>query len=218
MSHVTDPNADFDHALLDKIEASPIGAVAATPSYQDALKRLYAAHQVYPSADHRGGHVTARSLASLPSFHAENLGQFMAGAVTEDQLETNASIYTRYVASLPGALRPRAESLRAMVIGKPILHRVKHGHTQVHDPLHMLFLVPGAGSHPGLPGNYLHGAVFHVGDEATGSWVVHVHDAEDGASLFNAPSLAEALGKLEEVLASAPFHLEELTALGFQMT
>lgn len=215
---MTDPNAEFDHAVLDKIEASPIGAVPSTPSYQDALKRLYAAHQVYPSADHKGGHVTARSLVNLPSFHAENLGAFMAGAFTEEQLESNASIYSRYVASLPVALRPKAEALRSMVIGKPILHRARHGHTEVHDPLHMLFLVPGAGPHPGLPGNYLHGAVFHVGDETTGSWVVHVHDVEDGASRFSAPELLETLAKLEEVLASAPFHLNELAALGFQMT
>ena len=213
-----DPHAEFDHAVLDKIEASPAGAVPATPSYQDALKRLYAAQQVYPSADHKGGHVTARSLAGLPSFHAANLGPFMAGAVTEEQLETNASIYDRYVASLPVAHRARAESLRLVVIGKPILHRAKHGHTAVHDPLHTLFLVPGGGPHPGLPGNYLHGAVFHVGDEATGAWVVHVHDSEDGASRYSHAKLPEALAKLEEVLASAPFHLRELDALGFQMT
>ena len=213
-----DPHAEFDHAVLDKIEASPIGAVPSTPSYQDALKRLYAAQQVYPSADHKGGHVTARSLAALPSFHAENLGPFMAGAVTEEQLETNASIYDRYVASLSPALRAHAEALRVVVIGKPILHRAKHGHNAVHDPLHTLFLVPGGGPHPGLPGNYLHGAVFHVGSEENGSWVVHVHDCEDGASRYSNPKLPEALSKLEEVLASAPFHLRELDALGFQMT
>ncbi len=213
-----DANAEFDHAVLDKIEASPVGAVPLTPAYQDAMKRLYAARQVYPSADHKGGHVTARSLGSLPSFHAENLGPFMAGAITDEQLETNKSIYDRYVASLPVALRAKAEALRLMVTGKPILHRAKHGHTAVHDPLHTLFLVPGAGPHPGLPGNYLHGAVFHVGDEATGSWVVHVHDVEDGASRFSTPQLPEALSKLEEVLASAPFHLAELDALGFHLT
>lgn len=54
--------------------------------------------------------------------------------------------------------------------------------------------------------------------EATGSWVVHVHDSEDGATRFNTPKLPEALSKLEEVLASAPFHLNELDALGFHMT
>lgn len=213
-----DPNNEFDHAVLDKIEASPIGAVPATPAYQDALRRLYAAQQVYPSADHKGGHVTARSLATLPSFHAENLGPFMAGGVTEEQLESNASIYSRYIAALPPPHRARAESLRLGVIGKPVLHRARHGHAAVHDPLHTLFLVPGGGPHPGLPGNYLHGAVFHVGDEATGSWVVHVHDSEDGATRFSTPKLLEALGKLEEVLACAPFHLLELDALGFKMT
>lgn len=213
-----DPHAEFDHAVLDKIEASPLGAVPSTPSYQDALKRLYAAQQVYPSADHKGGHVTARSLAALPPFHAENLGPFMAGAITEEQLETNASIYGRYVESLPSTLRPRAEALRLVVTGKPILHRAKHGHTAIHDPLHTLFLVPGGGPHPGLPGNYLHGAVFHVGDDATGSWVVLVHDSEDGASRYSNPKLPEVLSKLEEVLASAPFHLRELDELGFHMT
>ena len=76
---MSDPNADFDHAVLDKIDASPIGAVPTTPAYQDALRRLYAAQQVYASADHKGGHVTTRSLAQLPCFHAHNLEAFIAG-------------------------------------------------------------------------------------------------------------------------------------------
>lgn len=215
---MSDPNAEFDHTVLDKIEASPIGAVPGTPAYQDALRRLYAARQVYASADHVGGHVTARSLTTLPTFHANNLGDFIAGKIKDDALEPNKSIYDRYVASLPAAQRARAESYRLAVIGKPILHRAKHGVAAVHDPLHMLFLVPGAGPHPGLPGNYLHGAVFHVGDEATGYWVIEVHDREDGASVFKAPTLPEALAKLEELLASAPFELHELAGLGFRMT
>lgn len=213
-----DPNAEFDHAVLDKIETSPVGALPLTPAYQDALRRLYAHGQVYASADHKGGHVTARSLAGLPSFHAHNLDAFMAGTIKDDALEPNKSVYDRYVASLPAAHRARAENFRLMVIGKPIQHRAKHGVAAIHDPLHALFLVPGAGPHPGLPGNYLHGAVFHVGDEATGSWVIHVHDSEDGASLFKAATLPETLAKLQEVLASAPFHLSELDALGFVMT
>jgi hypothetical protein len=217
MSH--DPHTEFDHAVLDKIEASPLGAVPATPAYQDALQRLYAAQQVYAHADHKGGHVTARALARLPLFHAQNLDAFIAGRITPDALETNASIYSRYVQSLPAAVRARAESLRVMVIGKPAQHRAKQGAAIVHDPLHMLFLVPGTGPHPGLPGNYLHGSVFHVGpDEATGAWVVQVHDSDDGASEFRTPALPDALAKLEEVLASAPFHLNELDALGFRLT
>ena len=85
-----------------------------------------------------------------------------------------------------------------------------------HDPVG-LALVPGAGPHPGLPGNYLHGAVFHVGaDDATGSWVVHVHDSDDGAALCNVPKLPEALEKMSELIASAQFHLSELAALGFR--
>lgn len=214
----TDPNAEFDHAVLDKIDASPVGAVPTTPAYQDALRRLYAAQQVYASADHKNGHVTARALTQLPSFHAENLEAFIAGEIDDTALETNAGIYERYVHSLPIDQRARAESLRLMVIGKAIHHRTKHGVAAIHDPLHTLFLVPGAGPHPGLPGNYLHGSVFHVGDEVTGSWVVQVHDADDGASEFSTPKLPGALEKLQEVLASAPFHLRELETLGFKMT
>jgi hypothetical protein len=63
----------------------------------------------------------------------------------------------------------------------------------------------------------LHGSVFHVGaDDPTGSWVVHVHDSDDGAALFSAPTLPEALEKMWELIASAPFHLGELAALGFR--
>lgn len=213
----TDPHAQFDHTVLDMIEHSPIGAVPVTPAYQDALGRLYATHQVYANADHKGGHVTVRSLTSAPSFFADNIGDFIAGAIDADGLESNASIYTRYVQSLPLDQQARAEAARVMVIGKPSHHRAKHG-TVVHDPLHTLFLVPGAGPHPGLPGNYLHGAVFHVGaDDATGAWVVHVHDSDDGAALFSAPTMPEALTKMQEAIDSAPFHLSELDALGFEM-
>lgn len=215
---MSDPNAEFDHAVLDKIEASPIGALPNTPAYQDALRRLYAAQQVYPSADHKGGHVTARSLIQLPSFYASNLEAFIAGAIADDALEPNASIYERYVQSLPLDFRAKAEAHRLTVIGKAVHHRAKHGVEAVHDPLHTLFLVPGAGPHPGLPGNYLYGSVFHVGDEATGKWMVNVHDRDDGASLFSTPRLPDALAKMQEVLASAPFHLNELEGLGFHAT
>ena len=215
---MSDPHAEFDHATLDKIEASPIGALPATPAYQDSLRRLYAAQQVYANADHKGGHVTARSLTQLPSFHANNLEAFIAGEITDDALEPNASIYERYVESLGIDLRAKAEAQRLTVIGKAIHHRIKHGAEAIHDPLHTLFLVPGAGPHPGLPGNYLYGSVFHVGDEATGKWMVNVHDRDDGASLFTTPKLPDALAKLQEVLASAPFHLNELEGLGFHLT
>ena len=217
MSH--DPNAEFDHAVLDKIELSPIGALPVTPAYQDALRRLYSAQQVYANADHKDSHVTARSLGRLPFFHAGNLDAFIAGQIADEALESNASIYDRYVQSLPAALRTRAEGFRLTVIGKATHHRAKHDGTVVHDPLHMLFLVPGAGPHPGLPGNYLHGSVFHVGpDEATGTWEVHLHDSDDGAAVFRTPPRADVLAKLQEVLASAPFHLNELPALGFTLT
>ena len=211
-----DPHAQFDQTVLEMIEHSPIGAVPHTPSYVDALGRLYASHQAYADADHKGGHATARSLATRPCFLPSNLDALIAGAIDADVLESNASIFDRYVQSLPAASRPRAEACRLMVIGKPAHHRAKHGAEAVHDPMHALFLVPGAGPHPGLPGNYLHGAVFHVGDEAKGSWAVNVHDADDGAALFNTPTLAEALEKMQELIASAPFHQSELAALGFR--
>ncbi|MEO5957798.1 MAG: hypothetical protein ABIZ49_04595, partial [Opitutaceae bacterium] len=195
-----DPHAQFDQTVLELIEHSPGGAVPHTPSYVDALSRLYASHQVYANADHKGGHVTARSLATRATFYASNLADLIAGNIDTDGLESNASIFSRYVQSLPAALHPKAENFRVMVIGKPAHHRAKHGAAAVHDPLHALFLVPGAGPNPGLPGNYLHGSVFHVGaDDASGSWAVHVHDADDGAALYNTPALPGALEKIQEL-------------------
>ena len=63
------------------IEHSPVGAVPFTPTYQDAMKRLYASHQVYADADHKNGHVTARSLAKKPHFQANTLESVIAGKI-----------------------------------------------------------------------------------------------------------------------------------------
>jgi hypothetical protein len=217
-----DPHSQFDSAVLDMIEHSPIGAVPMTPSYQDALKRLYAAHQIYGDADHKGGHVTARSLGRVPSFHASNLAELVAGRIGPEALESNPSIFTRYVASLPAALRPRAEGFQERVVGRPSHHRVKHlgaeKLTAVHDLTHTLFLIPGTGPHPGLPGNYLYGSLLQAGTVAQpGPWAVQVHDADDGVAVINTPEMAEALAKLQELLASAPFTLHELGDLGFSL-
>jgi hypothetical protein len=209
-----DPHEQFDHAVLDIIEHSPIGAVPHTPAYQDALKRLYASHQVYADADHKDGHVTARSLARQPLFHAANLEALVEGRISPEELETNASIYDRYVQSVPTPLRAKAESYRVTVIGKAVHHRAKHGHVIFHDPVHTLFLVPGAGPHPGLPRNYLHGSLFQVTADAA-QWTVQVHDNLDGVAQADSANLNAALGHLQEVLASAPFHLSELEAIGF---
>ncbi len=215
-----DPHAQLDQTLLDKIEQSPTGAVPHTPTYQDALRRLYATHQVYASADHKDCHVTARSLTRKPLFHANNLDALVAGKIDTDALESNASIFSRYVQSLPAALHEKAESFRLRVVGRPILHRKHHGAGEapaVHDPVHSLFLVPGTGPHPGLPGNYLYGTlveIMHPG--ASSTWTVQLHDADDGASSSDAAALPEALTVLQDVLASAPFHLSELVALGFK--
>jgi hypothetical protein len=213
-----DPNTHFDQAVLDMIEHSPIGAVPVTPAYQDAINRLYASHQAYADADHKGGHVTARSLIKLPSFHASNLEALGAGQISAEALEPNARIFDRYVQSLPADRRARAESHRLTVAGRVAHHRAKHGVVVAHDPVHTLFLVPGTGPHPGLPGNYLYGSAFQVSaDAATSRWAVHLHDSDDGAALFDASDMPAALAKVQEVLESAPFNMNELEALGFRL-
>ena len=214
MSH--DPHAQFDQTVLEMIEHSPVGAVPYTPAYQDGLNRLRAAHQVYVSADHKGGYVTVRSLAALPLFHAENLEAFMTGQAAVETLENDASVFSRYVGSLPAGLREKAEHGRAVVVAKRAHHRAKHG-AVVQDPAHSLFLVPGAGPHPGLAGNYLYGSVLQTTLAESSPWAVHVHDADDGAAFCDVASQAAAWEKLQEVFASAPFLLSELEALGFRM-
>jgi hypothetical protein len=211
-----DANAQFDQTTLDAIEHSPIGAVPYTPAYRDALARLYAAHQAYPSADHKGGHVTARSLTHLGSFYAENLDALAAGQ--DELLESNESVFKRYVESLPAAVQSKAESVHATVAGRPALHRAKHG-VVVHDPVHSLFLVPGAGPHAGIPGNYLYGFIAQGGKGASATgWSIHLHDSEDGAVLFHADDVKDAIAKMHEVIDSAPFTMQELEALGFHFT
>jgi hypothetical protein len=216
-----DPHAQLDQTVLDKIEQSPVGAVPHTPTYQDALRRLYATHQVYASADHKDGHVTVRSLATLPLFYANNLEALTAGQIEVSALESNDSIFSRYVGSLPAGVRAKAEAVRLKVVGRPVQHRKHHGPATapvIHDPVHSVFLVPGCGPHPGLPGNYLYGAlqeIMHAG--AASTWMLQLHDAEDGVSVLAAPTLPEALTALQDVIASAPFHLSELTALGFRL-
>lgn len=215
MSH--DPHFQFDQAVLDMIEHSPVGAVPATPAYQDALIRLYAAHQVYGSADFKDGHVTARSLTHLPSFHAANLEDLIANRIAPNALESNSSIYDRYVRSLPEARRAKAESYRIAVAGRPAHHR-KHGSGEaVHDPVHTLFLVPGTGPHHGLPGNYLYGSVLQLSVAPDAPWAIHLHDCDDGVVMYDAPTMSDALDKLQEVLASAPFTLLETVGLGFRL-
>jgi hypothetical protein len=217
-----DPSAQFDETVLEMIEHSPSGAVPNTPAYQDALGRLYAAHRVYASPDHKDGHVTARSLASLQGFHAANLAGLASGTVPAEALEANGAIFDRYIRSLPAALRARAETFRVKVVGRPVHHRARHvGGEKLplpHDLIHTVFLVPGTGPHPGLPGSYLHGSVVQVGAEgAAGSWAVHIHDSDDGSALCELPTLGDAVAKLQEVLESAPFNMNEIEALGFRI-
>jgi hypothetical protein len=215
MSH--DPHAQIDQTVLEKIESSPVGAVPHTPSYQDALKRLVDSHQVYVSADHKGGYVTVRSLAPLTSFYANNLEALLEGKIESGELESEASIFSRYVASLPSELRAKAEASRTVVVAKRAHHRAKQGSEVVQDPVHSLFLVPGGGPNPGLPGNYLFGSVFQVSTDADSLWGVHLHDSLDGAAMCEELSRADVLEKFRDVMASAPFLLGELDTLGFRL-
>ncbi len=213
----SDPHAQFDETILEMIERSPLGAVPHTPAYADSLGRLYAKQKIYHDADHKDGHVTARSLAQLPHFQAENLEALAAGQIADTELESNESIFERYVQSLHVDARTRAMSFKLKVAGKPVHHRHKHGeHAAIHDPVHTLFLVPGTGPNRGLPGNYLHGSVLELSVNPS-AWSLHLHDSDDGAAVFDAPSLQEAVTKLQEVFESAPFHLNELEALGFKL-
>ena len=209
------PNEHLDHTVLELIERNPGGAVPATPAYQDALKRLYAAHQVYADADHINGHVTARSLAQAPSYCAQNLEELVAGRIGPEALEPNGSIFDRYLQALPADRRAKAEGRRLAVAGRLVHHRAKNASAAVHDKLHSLFLVPGAGPHPGLPGNYLYGSLYETGLDGS-PWAVNVHDNDDGLSVFEASNLEVALAKLQEILASAPFTMQELEAFGFR--
>ncbi len=212
-----DPAAQMEQTVLDMIEHSPTGAVPHTPTYRDALARLLASHQVYASADYKNGYVTVRSLTASPVFHALNFDLFASGEATAEQLEPDAGIFARYVASLPEEKRARAEAARAAVVAKKTLHRARHGVPSAHDPAHTLFLVPGTGPHPGLPGNYLYGSLYEAGSSGGGAWGIYLHDAEDGLARCELPDRAAAVERFREVIASAPFQLAELDALGFHI-
>ena len=207
----------FDPVVLDLIDHSPTGSVPTTLAHQEALRRLYASHQVFPSADHKDGHVTARSLAGHAAFSAVNLAQLGAGAIGQDALESNAHIFDRYLQSLRVELRPAAETHRAEVAGRAIHHRAGHFPASGHDPVHSLILIPGSGPDAGLPGNYLYG--FLSEDEpAAGAWTVRLRDRVGTATRFQATSCATAISKLQELLDSCPFDLRELEAFGFRLT
>ena len=209
------PQVDFDQTVLDLIDNSPVGALPHTPTYDEALARLIATHQVYVNADHKGCHVTARSLSRQPSFIAANLGDVVSGRIDAALLEPNISIYDRYLLWLEPQLLPRANALRNTVAGKAIHHRQRAGVAQSRDPIHTLFLVPGAGPQIGLPGNYLHGSIVEAPDGS--SFSIEVHDSDTDCASCPATSLQDAYDKIQELLGSAPFHLSELDAIGFKL-
>jgi len=207
----------FDQTVLDMIEHSPTGSVPRTPTYDESLTRLLAAQQVFHSSDSKDGLVTARTLAHRPLFVAAGMQELAAHPEDHSQLESNASVFDRYVGSLPAAQRARAETFRLVAAGRAVHHRTKAGGELVRDPLHSIFLVPGAGPRSGLPGNYLRGSVDEVADAGQPTrWRIRIMDADTDAAVCELPDLAEALDRLKDLLESAPFHLSELEALGFE--
>jgi len=212
------PYAELEQTLLDMIDHSPVGAVPRTPSYTEALKHLYATRQVYTHADHRDGHVTARSLSTRPAYHAANLQEFIEGRIEPEALESNNTIFDRYLASLPQSQRARAEEFRLVVAGRPIHHRTKGSTLHARDPLNTIFLIPGGGPQPSLPGNYLHGGLSEYHDTAHPlPWCIHLNDSTNDAAMLDFAALPEALAMLSELLSMAPFHLHELEAFGFRI-
>lgn len=212
------PHDEFDHAVLDMIERSSSGSVPRTPTYDEAIKRLLGSRQIYHSSDHRDGYVTARSLSSLACYVPAGLEGLVAAGGDASGVEQPNAVYDRYVAALPAPQRQKAESLRLSIAGKAVHHRPKTGGTLVRDPLHLLFLVPGAGPQPGLPGNYLRGMLDEVPSVAGATlWRIRVMDTDTDASEWTTADLGEAVARVGEVVACAPFHLDELAALGFEL-
>ena len=211
------PLTPFDHTVLDLIDHNPTGSVPRTSTHDESLKRLQAALQVFHSSDYKDGFVTARALARQSLFVAAGLQELAAHPADVSQVEANAAVFDRYVASLPAAQRARAETFRLSTAGRPVHHRVKAGGALVHDPLHSIFLVPGVGPQPGLPGNYLRGSLDEL-PSAGGQprYRLQVLDADTDAAVCELPTLAEALARLRDLIESAPFHLSELEALGFE--
>ncbi len=215
-----DPTAQFDEHVLAIIEQSPVGAAPRTPAHQDAIRRLQDSHQIYASADFGDGFTTVRTLANQPFFWAENLEGVLKGTVPVTALETDESIFDRYVASLPEALREAGEAARGLVVERRQQHRHRDGEETVHDPLHTLLLMPGVGLNPGIAGNYLFGSLLQTAgtdQDLSGPWAIHLHDRDDGAAICELATVAAALEKTEEVMVSAPFQMSELTALGFRL-
>ena len=215
-----DPTAQFDQHVLEIIEQSPVGAVPRTPAHQDAVRRLQDSHQIYFSADHADGFVTVRTLASQPFFWAENLEGVLKGKVPVTELETDESIFNRYLESLPEDLKEAGESARSLVVERRQQHRHRDGEEVVHDPLHTLLMMPGIGLNPGIAGNYLFGSLVQTEGtdvDLSGTWAIHLHDRDDGAAFCELGSVEEAMDKTEEVMMSAPFLMSELEALGFRL-
>jgi hypothetical protein len=57
--------------------------------------------------------------------------------------------------------------------------------------------------------------VFQHHADSNSPWLIHLHDNDDGLAICELPTMSLAWEKLQEVLASAPFNMNELDAIGF---
>jgi hypothetical protein len=96
------------------------------------------------------------------------------------------------------AAHPEGESFRAWVTSSGRNKHVK--------------LIPGAGPHSGLPGEYLHAHLVHS-DECM--WI-SVRDCDDGYITKVVDDKEEGLQELENLKKLAPFHLWELEEFGYK--
>jgi len=165
----------------------------------------------------QGRHVTARSLAARQNFHAANLDALIAGTIGPEALETNFSIFDRYVGSLPLDRRARAEGFRTKVPAGPSCtgpnmrqREASHRPRSHAHPFPRSRDRPASGASRQLPVWLRDGG---GAGSAPASWAIQIHDNDDGAAVFNAPGMEAALSKLQEVLDSAPFNMNELGAL-----
>jgi hypothetical protein len=214
------PNVEFDLHTLDLIEINPTGSVPATPAFQDSILRLVGSHQIYANADFKGGYATARILAGKPCFFARNIKDAAENKITTDLIESNNSIFDRYLDSLDEKIKINASARREAVVGKVSHHRAKWIDDKKvvgYEPIHSLFLIPGCGKHVGLPGNYLYGMLFETLEGSNSSWAIHIHDTDVGLATCSVGTFQNAFTKLEEIVASAPFAMAELGALDFKL-
>jgi len=191
MSH-DPPNAEFDHAVLDKMTSARL-ARCRHPAYSGCLKRLYAA-QAGLRARRSQGRACHRALAGpAPAFSRAQPGAFIAGRITGEALEpTTEASTTATVQSLPAAHRARAESHRLMVLANRAHHRPSTTGPSCTIPCTCCSSCQAparTGAAGKLSSRISVSCGTRRGDRLMGGAGAH---CDDGACLFSAPTLPEA--------------------------